>query len=346
MGLYGCPSLNLPNDFYTSCVKILESLLSHPEATKEKQKLIEQQIRNIRAGIKGESEAAYEIDFHMRESKNWAIIHDLRIKVGGATAQVDHVIINRLLDVYVCESKHFSEGVAINDLGEFTAFYKSKPYGVPSPISQNERHTIVLKDFFKTYSRILPTRLGFFITPKPIGIVLVSKNARISRPKAPVRGMESVVKTDQVRQWIEKDFDNSSALSVVKVISSETLREFATSFAAKHAPIAFDWHAKFGLSKDVQVKDARPVVTTVEPSEVAVVANTPDGDVVREKPARLTPMNDEFDTVENPPKEKKRLICMKCNVAIEYKVARVCWFNKKRFGGNAYCLDCQAAFPK
>lgn len=325
--------------------KALESLLTHPEATKEKQKLIEQQIRNIRAGVKGEYEASYEIDFHMEDSKNWAIIHDLRITVGGNVAQLDHVIINRLLDIYVCESKHFSEGVAINESGEFTAFYKSKPYGVPSPISQNERHTLVIRDFFKTYSRLLPTRLGFAIQPNPTGIVLVSKNARISRPKTKVRGIDSVIKTDNVREWIEKDFDKSSTLSIVKVISSETLREFATAFAAKHTPIEFDWHAKFGLRKDIPVVDVPPAEASVEPTKIPVTPSRAQMlPVETQVEAKSETVQD--DVPEKAPKEKKKLICMKCDVAIEFKVARFCWLNKRRFGGNAYCQECQSAFPK
>lgn len=332
-------------DAKTKDLEILESLLTHPDVTKEKQKLIEQQIRNIRAGIKGESEAAYEINFHLKDSKNWAVIHDLRIVVGDDVAQIDHLIINRTMDMYVCESKHFSEGLAINDHGEFTAFFKSKPYGVPSPISQNERHIMVLKQLFKSNDKIIPTRLGIPISPKFSNIVLVSKNARISRPKTTVRGIENVIKSDQVRHWIDKDSKESGTLQIFKVISSETLKELARVIARKHRPIVFDWHAKFGLSKVVPVADVRPVVSVVEPINVTVISKTP-AEGADQKPVKPKSMDDEFDTVKPAPKEKKKLICMKCNVAIEYKVARVCWFNKKRFGGNAYCLDCQNLFPK
>lgn len=112
-----------------------------------------------------------------------------------------------------------------------------------------------------------------------------------------------------------------------------------------HTSIIFDWHGKFGLRKDFPVEDVSPVSIVVEPGEVTVAAKVP-APGVPQKPARTKPATDAFGTEANAPKEKKKLICMKCNVAIEYKVARVCWFNKKRFGGNAYCLECQTAFPK
>ncbi len=73
------------------------------------------------------------------------VLHDLRLECDGRVAQIDHLLMNRFLEIYVCESKRFAEGVAINDQGEFSAFYGSKPYGVPSPVQQNKRHMVVLE---------------------------------------------------------------------------------------------------------------------------------------------------------------------------------------------------------
>lgn len=58
----------------------LERLLSISPS--EKKAKIEQELRNIRAGLKAEQEAAYLIDFHLKDSKNTLVIHDLRIEVG------------------------------------------------------------------------------------------------------------------------------------------------------------------------------------------------------------------------------------------------------------------------
>ena len=40
-------------------------------------------------------------------------------------------------------------------------------------------------------------------------------------------------------------------------------------------------------------------------------------------------------------KPKQKLICHSCGVALAYNVAKFCWFNKAKFGGNLYCMDCQ-----
>ena len=51
------------------------------------------------------------------------VIHDLRLEVDGRVAQIDHLIIDRFLTVWVCESKHFAEGVGVDEHREWVALY-------------------------------------------------------------------------------------------------------------------------------------------------------------------------------------------------------------------------------
>ncbi len=255
-------------------IETLQSFLSHPKASGDIRKRIEQEIRNINAGMRGENEAAHEMKVHFGESRNWVIIHDLRVVHGDLVAQIDHLVINRWLDMWVCESKHFSEGVAINDHGEFSAFFASKPYGVPSPIEQNEKHILILKRIFDSGAIELPKRLGFTIKPELKSLVLVSKGARISRPKAKIDGIECVIKNDQFFKHVDKAVDENGILSTAKIISSETLENVATQIAALHQPIRFDWHARFGLDK-ITSTPAPSTATTAQPVQAPPI--TPQG---------------------------------------------------------------------
>ena len=45
------------------------------------------------------------------------------------------------------------------------------------------------------------------------------------------------------------------------------------------------------------------------------------------------------EAIWNPAKQK--LVCHSCGTAVGYNVAKFCWFNKPKFGGNIYCMDCQ-----
>lgn len=311
-------------------IRQLEELLTHPAANAETRKKIEQELRNIRAGMKGEAEAAYEMKVWLGESKNWLIIHDLRIEHNGLVAQIDHLVLNRMLMFWLCESKHFSEGVAINEHGEFSAFYGSKPYGVPSPIEQNKRHITIFNRLIESGGLTLPTRLGFTLKPTLHSAILVSKGARISRPNAEIPGMDSIVKNDQLRKVLESELDKTSALNVAKMVSPETLEGIAHQIVALHRPASFDFAAKFGLAGLPVVKEQ---VQSVKPAKAP------------EKPAKPIPSTEAASTeavvahVET--KEKQKLVCVACNESVAYNVAKFCWFNKPKFGGKVYCVDCQ-----
>jgi hypothetical protein len=72
-------------------IAALEALLRRPDVAADTRRRIESEIKGVRV--------------------NRMTIHDLRIEVDGRVAQIDHLVISRLLDVWVLESMHFSEGV-------------------------------------------------------------------------------------------------------------------------------------------------------------------------------------------------------------------------------------------
>ncbi len=208
-------------DDKTKDIEVLQGLLHHPLASADTKRKIEQEIRFIQSGAKGERDAAYEIEFHYGPSKYWAIVHDLRIEHKGRVAQIDHILINRFLDVWACESKRFAEGIAINEHGECSAFFGGKPYGVPSPFEQNRKHLTVLKAVCENGGIVLPKRLGFAIKPDIRSLVLVSKNARITRPKAKIDGLDTILKVDQIKAYMDKLIDaNNNPLGLAKIIGS------------------------------------------------------------------------------------------------------------------------------
>jgi hypothetical protein len=297
----------------------LQSLICYPAADANTKKRIEREILNIKAGIRGEDEAAYEMKVLYGESQGWMVLHDLRIEHMGIVAQIDHLIINRCLEIWVCESKHFSEGISINEHGEFTAFFGGKPYGVPSPIEQNNRHILVLKRLFDSNPAIFPKRLGFTIRPELKSLVLVSKRARIIRPKANIKDFDVVIKNDQLLRFINKSIDESNNLVLARVIGCDTLKTVAEEIAKLHKPIKFDWKAKFGLAGT--------------PEAQALTAGT--------SPTYPRAANNPEESFAEETKPKKKLVCRSCGMSVPFNVARFCWFNKPKFGGNIFCMDCQ-----
>ena len=207
-------------------------MAARPDAAPDVRARIDQEIRNIQSGVRGESDAAYQMDFYFKDSKTWMIVHDLRLECGGRVAQIDHLLINRFMQIYVCESKSIIEGVSINELGEFVTFFRGQPRGIPSPIEQNRRHMTVLEAVFKSGQVAPPRRLGFNRTPTLFSLILVSKNARISRPKAHLPGLDTIIKSDQLKARVERDIEaDNNALVLAKMIATDTLQEFAERLA-------------------------------------------------------------------------------------------------------------------
>ena len=67
----------------------LEALRTRPDVDAETKAHIDREIKNIRAGARGERDAAYQIDFDYAKESNRVVIHDLRLEVDGRVAQID-----------------------------------------------------------------------------------------------------------------------------------------------------------------------------------------------------------------------------------------------------------------
>lgn len=230
-----------------SAIAELEHLLaSAPASTKDK---ISSELKRLRAGIKGEQDSAYHIDFEYANSKNYVVLHDLRFEVAGRVAQIDHLMINRLLDVFVLESKHFNEGIKITEEGEFLRWsgYKKSYEGMPSPLAQNERHIQVLKDVFGELD--MPSRLGVRLRPSFQSYVLVATTARVDRPAK--FDTSRVIKADGLSKAIEREFDRAGVTDVfgglAKIVSLETIQDIGRQLLLRHTPITVDYAGKFGL---------------------------------------------------------------------------------------------------
>ena len=249
-----------------------------------------------KAGVKGEEQSAYLIDFEYAKSPNWAVIHDLRLEHGGRTAQIDHVLINRWMDVYALETKYFSSGMKITEDGEFLRYdsYKRTYVGMASPLEQNNRHIQVLKDVLETID--LPTRLGMRIAPNLQSFVLIAPEARVIRPER--FDTSRIIKADQLKKSLWRDFESENPVfgilkTAAKLVSGETVELVARQLAAKHVPLVRGGYrvAEAGPEISVSISTSAPgeafVVSRNEPSPASISASEPQGDVPREESGEI-----------------------------------------------------------
>lgn len=314
-----------PREDSRETIDRLESLLGHPGADSHVKHQIEQQILNIRRGDLGESQAAFNIDVDFGQSPNWVVIHDLRLEHGGVVAQIDHLLINRVLDIWVLESKRFSGGIKIDERGECLTFSGNRPIAVDSPIEQNRRHTKILQYLLDSGSIRFPMRLGRQIRPKLHSLVLIS-GGRISRPRTPVSGIETVVKTDQVCNMIRQKAENGNPLELMKLVSSETLTEIGQQLCALHRSIQFNWEKRMRI-KPAQPKPSQGIVTV---KEVMQSPATEAADI--EQPEKAKP----------PTKVRPPTPCNACGDPVSPGVRSYCMKNAQKFDSKILCMPCQA----
>jgi hypothetical protein len=260
-------------------IVILELMLACADAGKRTR--IADEIRMMHAGIKGENESAYLIDFNFQKSESTAVIHDLRLEVEGRVAQIDHLLIHRTHRFYVLETKSFAHGLKINEHGEFLRWneWKKNFEGMPSPIEQNRRHIVVLRDLLE--------QLGY---KNPIieSFVLISPNARIDRPKG--NDYAEVIKADQFFVALEKSLSSGTSSvggffnAAAKVFFGEAPDLIAKKIIRLHRPISIDYAKKFGIHETTPAaattpsKERTPDPVPVRP--VQAMAEKPPAQVV------------------------------------------------------------------
>jgi hypothetical protein len=230
-------------------VRELEAFLKG-KLTPSQRFLIEKELKALKSGVSGEKDSAYYIDFYFGNSKNWAVIHDLRLEHKGQVAQIDHLLINRFFDIYVLESKSYPFKLKISPEGDFQVYYRKEYVGIPSPIEQNKRHIHLLGLFLKSH-KFLPKQMGISIRPRFKNFILISPKSIIMRPPEKIFDASCVIKADTLRTKIDREVDKwhplSDLVTLSKICSSSTLMETARRLAAFHKPLKIDFRAKFRL---------------------------------------------------------------------------------------------------
>jgi hypothetical protein len=301
---------------------LLEELQKSPLLDQRQKDWLRDELWTLRRGIAGERDAAHYIDNHFRDGVNHGVIHDLRISVDGEVAQIDHLLVSRMMHFYLLETKNFGGNVTITEHGEFSVEYRGeRVFGVPSPIEQSKRHENVLRKLLDKLE--IKARAG--TSPRFYHVVLVDPKATIIRPDAKRFDTSMVIKADQFRTWfdkhIDKDVGATTMLSaVINLRGTEAVRELAEKIKRAHRPADIltlpDW---------IKPKAAAPASATATPPKLRKPAPPPIA-ATKAEPAR------------------KQLICATCGTKISYAEGKFCWNNEKRFGGSQYCREHQTSF--
>jgi nuclease-like protein len=318
-----------------------------------KRQWLEKDLAQRRAGLRGEQTAAYHIDFHLKNYANWAVLHDLRIECKGRVAQIDHLLISRLLEIYVVESKSFHTKIRYANGGWERLNYNHWE-GIACPVQQNERHIAVLKDLITEKDLAIP-RFGFTMMPKFYNVVVVMPTCSIigDHPEnAKIYRMDKLV--DKVRK------EDPAALHVFKIISAETLTEFACKLAAHHCPASRSgYHLSNASWQSAAAKAA--TLANQQCQGCGGALQTDEGGYCRQNSRRFCDqllcrkcqdyapklpleIHDRNSTEQSKPVDAKAPSkCSDCGRIVDQKVAAYCQERPNMFNGRIYCRACQPA---
>jgi len=312
-------------------LRLLEELRRSDRLDERQKEWLHNEYRHLSPGAAGERDAAHYLDMSFSDSKNHAVLHDLRLEADGQIAQIDHLIVNRMLYFYLLETKTYRGSLHINEQGEFTAEYSGeRRYGIESPLEQSRRHETVLK---KVLERLEITgRAG--TEPTFIHIVMVHPKAIIHRPPADKFDTSMVIKADQFSTWHKKFVDKLGVGSIlpgmVNLRGRDTVKEWGEQLKGEHRP-----------TNPLKLPDfMRPkvMVFTTPPT-------SPKAAPTASVRAEAVPSKAEAPKRQPPPvpaQNDAKPVCTTCGKPLTPKVAKFCLDKAERFGGKLYCYDHQA----
>lgn len=313
-------------------LRLLKELAESDRLDQTQKDWLQKEYRNLRRGIDGERDAAHYLDTSFSESKNRAVLHDLRLEADGQFAQIDHLAFDRTLTFFLLETKTFSGSLHINERGEFMVEYSGESrYGIPSPLEQSRRHETVLKKVLKRLDIV--GRVG--TTPRFVHVVLVHPKAIIHRPPANQFDTSMIIKADQFPTWHAKHIDEMGIVPVladmVNLRGRDTLMEWADRLKSEHRPTNL-----LELPDFIKPRASFPATQRHPPDAAAEI---PKRIGASENKSETRPKQSASDAV----KVSVAPICATCGKRLTPKAAKFCKDKAAQFGGQFYCYDHQAA---
>ena len=218
--------------------------------------LIERELKRLEPNRNGGKTAFHFINFYCADCPDWAVIHDLKIESNGFATHIDHLLINKFLDIHLFESRSYNDAIKITADGEFLVYDGHQYQTVDSPIEENKKRTEVLADLL-IENKILPKRLGISLKPQIFSYVLVSPGANVIRPPETVYDTSSVITADYLTQTLLKQLKRlkrafEKFTSLPKAFNPDTLEKVAAKLAALNKPSLIDYRRVFCLD-DIEI---------------------------------------------------------------------------------------------
>lgn len=248
------------NSDATALIEQLEALL--PQASGDVKEDIEKQIKVTTYGEMGENNVAFELK---NSGMDMYILRDIYLEHGELSAQIDYLIVTRK-HVYIIECKNLIGNIEIDSMGNFIRSYeygkRKIKEGFYSPITQNERHLLVIKNLRRDNCKNFISRKmlenSFASMYKSI-VVLANPKTILNSKYAKKEVKQKVIRLDQLITYI-KQIDGAEKDYTLKTDEMFSLAQF---FLEANKDKKIDYTQKY----EKEIAENKDVVSTAEDKE-------------------------------------------------------------------------------
>ncbi|KAB7887144.1 nuclease-related domain-containing protein [Poseidonibacter ostreae] len=277
-------------------IKCLKKKLELSDNEKQKY-IIRQELTKLESGLRGEKETAYFIDFNLKDSENYMILHDLRFELDGLTAQIDHLLINVAVGVILVETKNTKAEVTINDDGTMLYSYPKESHNLPNPLAQSHRHALVLEEIFKKYNMKMDI-MSYVVFLPDVKI----KNKVLPKKFCRADTFIEDIRTNFIRSPL-KILSAATKMITNNLPSTKNIENIGKILINEHKPILIDYDKKYRI-KGVRTKES---ILDIPSKEEKI-------DII----SKLNPKNlNKFKDIQSSKKymghEMLSFICINCN---------------------------------
>lgn len=180
--------------------------------------------------------AADLIDIQFGQSDEWAVIHDLRLRVGGHALQINHVLIDSSLRFICLDTRFLEFGLDIGAQGRCHTVTRFESRPVASPINKMAKDVRMVRVCLQE-SGILPRRYHLMQRASVQGFILTNPGLRLNiHPETRKLRDTGAYASSALFSMLWKRDAGSKKLFSAR-LGAEDLRGVAERLAALHEPV-------------------------------------------------------------------------------------------------------------
>ena len=214
---------------------------------------IKSELAMSKAGLKGENQIIFELK---NANIGMYVLHDITIRGGDSTAQIDFVVITPYKNYFI-ECKDMIGDITVNNTGQFIRKFESDgkvvKKSIYSPLTQAERHIdIFLKNWNSRHNSIQKFLYRKSVEKFNVPLVVMANSEGILDTRfAPKELKNKIIRADQLVKYIKDDIKSAASIDLC---GKKLMEEIAETFKSLDQPVEKDYE-KLLVKNDDYIKN-------------------------------------------------------------------------------------------